>query len=248
MRNIVFIPALFGAAVLSPTAAAVPAPAEQSTAEPVRAIAAGRSFARAPFVHPLVLQEISTPLGSSSSPTVVSLTEAEDDDRYDGEVEIVPVEGECPVLRWDKEPWPGGAWAGYFGYQYVGRTDSGVQVFFILESGGGSGSFRNLLLAVIEFAEETPPAPGAREGAAGPAGRERIVLRKLDEVPLGDRWDGKIRIRGNELWIGEDNGWFAHATGHSHVHPAPTGAYAVTFTPPAPLDLAAHAHSCAARE
>ena len=247
MRNIVFIPALFGAAALSPAAAAS-APTEQPVAIPVRTIAAGRSFARAPFVHPRILEEISTPLGSSSSPTVVSLTEAEDDDRYGGEVEIVPVEGECPFVRRDKEPRPGGAWAGYFGYRYVGRTDSGVLVFFISESGGGSGSFHNLLLAVIEFAGETPPAPPAREGAASPAAGERIVLRKLDEVPLGDRWDGEIRIRGNELWIGEDTGWFAQATGHNHVHPAPKGAYAVTFTPPAPLDLAAHADSCAASE
>ena len=248
MRNTLFVAALFGAAGLSPTAASVSAPAEQPAAIPVRTIAAARSFARAPFVHPRIVQEISTPFNASSSPTVVSLTEVEGDDRYDSEVEIVPVEGECPFLRWDKEPWPSGPWAGYFGYQYVGRTDSGVQVLFISESGGGSGSFRNLLLAVIEFVEEAQPAPAAGEGAVSSAGRERIVLRKLDEVPLGDRWDGKIRIRGNELWIGEDNGWFAHATGHSHVHPAPKGAYAVTFTPPAPLDFAAHADSCAARE
>lgn len=247
MSNIPFAAALFGAVGLAPTAAAVSAPAEQPTAAPVRMIAAGRSFARAPFVHPRVVQEISTPFNASSSPTVVSLTEAEGDDRYDDEVEIVPVEGECPFLR--VEPMVNGYGpASYFGYQYVGRTNSGVQVFFISESGGGSGSFRNLLLAVLEFAEETQPAPAAREGAASPAVRERIVLRKLDEVPLGDRWDGKIRIRGNELWIGEDDGWFAHATGHSHVHPAPKGAYAVTFTPPAPLDFAAHADSCAARE
>lgn len=247
MRNIVFIPALFGAAALSPAAAAASAPTEQPAATPVRTIAFGRSFARAPFVHPRILEEISTPLGSSSSPTVVSLTEAEDDDRYDGEVEIVPVEGECPFLR--VEPMVSGYGpASYFGYQYVGRTDSGVQVFFISESGGGSGTFRNLLLAVIEFAEEMQPAPAARRGATSPAVRERIVLRKLDEVPLGDRWDGEIRIRRNELWIGEDDGWFAHATGHSHVHPAPKGAYAVTFTPPAPLDFAAHADSCAARK
>lgn len=247
MRNTLFVAALFGAAGLSPTAASVSAPAEQPAAIPVRTIAAARSFARAPFVHPRIVQEISTPFNASSSPTVVSLTEVEGDDRYDDEVEIVPVDGECPFLR--VEPMVSGYGpASYFGYQYVGRTDSGVQVFFISESGGGSGTFRNLLLAVIEFAEEMQPAPAARRGATSPAVRERIVLRKLDEVPLGDRWDGKIRIRGNELWIGEDNGWFAHATGHSHVHPAPKGAYAVTFTPPAPLDLAAHADSCAASE
>lgn len=248
MRNTVLIATLFGAAALSPAAAAASAPTEQPAAAPVRTIAAGHSFARAPFVHPRIIEEISTPLGASSSPTVVSLTEAEDDDGYGGEVEIVPVEGECPFLRWDKEPWPSGAGAGYFGYRYVGRTDSGVQVFFISESGGGSGSFRNLLLAVIESAEETPPTPAAREGAASPPAGERIVLRKLDEVPLGDRWYGEIRVRGNEVWIGEDTGWFAQATGHSHEHPAPEGAFAITFTPPAPLDFAAHADSCAARE
>lgn len=247
MRNLVFIAALVGAAGLAPKAAAVSAPAGQATATPVRTIAPGYSFARAPFVHPRIVREISTPFYASSSPTVVSLTEAGNDDRYGGEVEIVAAEGACPFVRFEERT-DDGQYAGAFGYRYVGRTDSGVQVLFVSESGGGSGVFRNLLLAVVEFAEETQPAPAAREGAASPADSERIVLRQLDEVPLGDRWNGEIRVRGNELWVGEDTGWYAHATGRDHVHPAPKGAYPVTFTPPAPLDFAAHEDSCATRE
>ncbi len=95
---------------------------------------------------------------------------------------------------------------GEFGYSYIGRTDSGVHVLEIFEWGGGSGVFKCVMLLSLEkdqgiiFDEQS----GFIEAA-----RPRILLKKLGEVVLGDRWRGKLEVRENSLHIGRDEGWFA---------------------------------------
>ena len=41
------------------------------------------------------------------------------------------------------------------------------------------------------------------------ATNQRLLLKKLGEIVLGDRWSGALEIVGNNLIIGEDSGWYA---------------------------------------
>ena len=38
---------------------------------------------------------------------------------------------------------------------------------------------------------------------------KRLLIKKLGQVALGDRWDGRLRVSGNCLYIGQDEGVFA---------------------------------------
>ena len=39
--------------------------------------------------------------------------------------------------------------------------------------------------------------------------RKRLVIKKLGEIGLGDRWDGILDVKGNEISIGKDTGFFS---------------------------------------
>jgi hypothetical protein len=69
-------------------------------------------------------------------------------------------------------------------------------------SGGGSGQFRNLLLVSLE---KDKGLSYDKKNNALRLDRERWIIKKLDEIVLGDRYDGKITVKGNELRIGKDN-------------------------------------------
>ena len=43
----------------------------------------------------------------------------------------------------------------------------------------------------------------------------RLLLKKLGEISLGDRWDGRISVDGNYLIMGKDTGWFANHPDYS---------------------------------
>lgn len=38
-------------------------------------------------------------------------------------------------------------------------------------------------------------------------------MKKLGEIPLGDRWSGKLKVKGNKLFVGKDTGWFTVSGG-----------------------------------
>ena len=38
-------------------------------------------------------------------------------------------------------------------------------------------------------------------------------MKKLGAISLGDRWSGKLAVRGNKLFLGKDEGWFSQSNG-----------------------------------
>jgi hypothetical protein len=87
---------------------------------------------------------------------------------------------------------PGIMQAPRFGYRWKGRTTSGVDVLLIDESGGGSSDFECVLLVKVEPDRVS--------------GKNRLLLKKIRVQQLGDRWDGDLRVIGNNVLIGENTG------------------------------------------
>lgn len=235
------------AGVAVPAAGAV---AAERTAGPpsVQTIDAPFSFVRAPFVHPRILKDLTTWLSDTGDQVVaVNLTDSNWSNRYHGEVE-----GSCIGVTWR------GREQEWFSYRYVGRTDSGVHVLRTSESGGGTMVSVMLLFAILEldygflhFAQDFRSLPAATPRVSGQASarvvrpdRQRILLRKLGTFGLGDRWRGDLAVRGNDVFLGEDRGWFSQAEGHDRK-PPPQGRLRIEAKPRAPLDFAAHAGGCA---
>lgn len=96
-----------------------------------------------------------------------------------------------------------------FGYQYMGKTGSGIHILHTYSSGGGSGIFKNIMLIIIE---SDYGIVFDSEKSIIRTTRPRLLLKKLGEVVLGDRWAGDLKVDGNNIFIGKDIGPFSNRT------------------------------------
>lgn len=238
----------FTAVLLTALASTASAPAQP--AAPVRTIETGYSFTRAPFVSPRILQEMDTWISDTGDLVVaINLTDANDSNRFStwgDEVEARESAGRCPFVWWRQAPEADAHSRESFGYRYIGLTDSGVQVLETASSGGGSGTFVGLLFLAVERGHGVAHDAERKDGGVVRADRERIVLRKLGTIGLGDRWDGELRVVGNDLFIGRDEGWFANHPDFTERQVERT--LTVDLHPPVPFAFAPDLEPCAEPE
>jgi hypothetical protein len=78
------------------------------------------------------------------------------------------------------------------GYSYYGTTANGLLVALASYSGGGSGDF--ITLHILDLA-------ATRAFDADGKVYDRINLTNIRSVPLGDRWDGDIKIDKNKIRV-----------------------------------------------
>ncbi len=208
---------------------------------PVRVVEYAYSFVRAPFIHPKIIQDLSTWLSDRGDQVVaINLSDAQGSNRYFGDVAVNDVDGQCSFVHTEEEDQR-------FGYQYIGMTESGVHVLYILDWGGGSGVFKQLILLTIEFDYGIDCCDWDTQTAIQ-ANRKRLVIKKLGEIGVGDRWSGQLSVSGDELHIGRDEGWFSQSGGtgggrlsHSHTDRV----LKIDIHPSNPLNFAQHDHPCA---
>jgi len=91
-------------------------------------------------------------------------------------------------------------------------TKSGVYVLETSDSGGGSGVFRNILLLTFED-DDGIVCDWEKTVALHLNKRKRLLINKLGEIPLGDRWDGELKVEGDSIIVGKDRGWFSVSGG-----------------------------------
>ncbi len=152
-------------------------------------------FEGAPFVHPQIIEALSTSLADSGDTVVaINLTDAQDSNSLGGAFKVEPATA-------------GGAWPTVsmtgnnesFSYQLIGTTAQGVHVLKTSEWGGGSGVFNNLMLVSYRRGQGIEVDWAAKAIQPGEA---RLVLFKHGEIVLGDRWAGTLKVDGDRLFIG----------------------------------------------
>jgi hypothetical protein len=79
-----------------------------------------------------------------------------------------------------------------YAYHYVGATADGLLVVIASTSTGGTGDFYTLHILDLAAAKAFTP-----DGAV----YDRINVTTLRDIPLGDRWDGFVRINGNTITV-----------------------------------------------
>ncbi len=162
-------------------------------------------FDRPPFVNPRIVEDLTTWLSDSSDQVVaVNLTASQDSNRYFGDVLVREEPDEHPFVFHEDG-------AAGFGYSFVGTTPSGLHVLATSEWGGGSGVFRRVLL--VRFEADAGLTVDWDAGRVATSTEPRLLLWKSGEIGLGDRWDGELRVEGDTLVIGTDEGWFAASGG-----------------------------------
>jgi hypothetical protein len=162
------------------------------------------SFTQPPYIHPKIIQDLTTRLSDDGDQVVaINLLNAQGSNRYFGDVHVKEMTRDHPLVyvEGDKEQ---------FGYQYVGKTKGGVHVLYTSNWGGGSGVFKSLMFVVFEYDR------GTFSHADRPLidlTRKRLLIKKLGETALSDRYDGRLKVVGDQLLIGKDTGWFSVSGG-----------------------------------
>ena len=162
------------------------------------------SFCDAPFIHPNILRDLTTALSDSGDQVVaINLTDSQEANRYAAELHVDREPGRNPLV------YVGGD-TEKFSYQYVGETKSGIHILHISQWPGGSGVFESFMLLTVE--RDKGLTVNWKKGLVL-LDRERFILKKLGEIFLGDRWQGELRIEGDTLFVGKDEGWFSTSGG-----------------------------------
>ena len=158
------------------------------------------SFYRDEFIHPKIIKDMYGGLADTGELVVsVNLLDANDSDRYFGEMKVKNIENESyPYVCFEENRVS-------FGYQYIGTTESGIHVLYTSDWGGGSGVFKNLMFFTFEEDEGIVEDHETSEVTK----RVRVNLKYLGYICLGDRYKGRIQLKDGLLKIGKDEGWFS---------------------------------------
>lgn len=79
-----------------------------------------------------------------------------------------------------------------FEYSYVGRTNQDIYVLLTDECTGGRGQFKGLLFLSIEVDPYLADENGERE---------RVIIKRVGEHFLGDRWFGQVYVKNNQVLV-----------------------------------------------
>jgi HNH endonuclease len=155
------------------------------------------SFVRPEFIHPLIVREL---LGwlSDRRETIVSvdLVSANQSNRFFGDSSLRE-QNHRVAVEWINEARES------FSYSQIAISPSGVHMVQCWDCGGGSGVFTSIVLLALE-------CDRAFDHDASGAGltRERVLLKTLGSISLGDRYAGEVKYEDGLLVIGPDQGWF----------------------------------------
>jgi len=167
------------------------------------------SFERDDFVHPLIVKELIGWLSDPASTVVaVDIGLANRSNRFFGKYSVSVLEDGAKVVQWrgdDQvlEDLRAAHQREWFNYSLVAVSPSGVHMVDCRDCGGGSGVFSRVGLFTFERDDCLRPS------AAGALSVEnRILLKILGVVHLGDRYSGSIIYRDGVLVVGPDVGPF----------------------------------------
>jgi hypothetical protein len=158
-------------------------------------VEANRDFSyRGQPINPRAVQELLTWTSDSlPGPVSIDLAGTWNSNRYFGEFARRPT-GDVFIDLKSAQVVPSGENPGWFAYRRVGTLASGVHVVETWVNGGGSGVVTSLLL--VRFAVDQEHSAGER--------RQRLLMVRVGEEPLGDRYGGEVVVKGNTVSIASD--------------------------------------------
>ena len=154
------------------------------------------SFTREPYINPLIVFDLYGWLSDTGDSVVsVDIDGSNESNRYFADsIEVQESSGASPTVRAAR-----GDEA--FSYQYLGRSFTGIHLLRVGQSGGGSGIFNSILF--VTLSEDTSVDLAAGKSTS----RKRTLIKTIGSLPLGDRFDGKVRYWFGLLYV---SGCFLH--------------------------------------
>jgi hypothetical protein len=157
------------------------------------------SFFRDEFVHPMIIKDLQGSIADTGEQVVaVNLIDSQDSNKYSGEIRIRDIDNSHYPYVYCEEGRES------FGYAYIGTSTSGIHVLRTFYCCGGSGIYIRLIFLVLET-DESIEYDFDHDDLTK---RQRINIKTLGSLGLGDRYDGEITFKDGILKIGKDIGWF----------------------------------------
>ena len=101
------------------------------------------SFINAEFVNPRIIEDLVGWLSDSGNQVVaVNIADSNKSNRYFGEISTDGSKGDYPLVKSTYE-------SGFFAYQYLGTSFSGVHLLQTWSNGGGSGVFCDVVMVTL---------------------------------------------------------------------------------------------------
>lgn len=169
------------------------------------------SFSHAPFISPRTIRGLSWIDDREDKVVTINIWESQDNNPYLDDAQVRKVDGQKPFIYIRPTAIENGnSYETEFGYQFVGVTSSGIYILLTSDWGGGTGVFKSLLLVTFEYDKsircDWDKSVIRSEG-------KRLLIKKLGEISLGDRWDGELKVIGDSILVGKDHGWFTVSGG-----------------------------------
>lgn len=141
------------------------------------------SFIDSEYINPAIIEDLNGWISDVGDQVVsINISDSNRSNRYSGEIVARQVNGEYPVIEYKYEETS-------INYQYIGCSFSGVHILRLTTNYGGSGFFGSLILVTVssdmsvEFEKSRPVK------------KERLLIKKVGSIPLGDRYNGKIQYK-----------------------------------------------------
>lgn len=149
--------------------------------------AARYSFISPEFINPQILDDLSGFLSDTGNQIVsINISESNQSNRYHGDVTVEETD-DYPIVTSSADE-------GWVSYKYIGRSFSGIHLVQAWSS-GGSGVFTDILLVTLSL-DSSLESNGLNYSK-----KPRYVIKLLGSLPLGDRYQGKVKYRFGILSI-----------------------------------------------
>ncbi len=153
------------------------------------------SFVHEEYIHPRIVQELKGWISDRNQTiAAIDLNAANRSNRFHGNFWVRNLDQRIRVGWSDNER--------EFSYSHIATSPSGVHMVECSDR-GGSSIFRSILLLAFDYDRSLD-----EETSGALFTRERILLKTLGSISLGDRYFGPIEYEDDWLIIGPDEGLF----------------------------------------
>jgi hypothetical protein len=150
----------------------------------------GYSFVEDRWINPLIIDDLSGWLSDVGDQVVaIDINGANRSNRYFYDELLIDKEVAPPRVTVHHK-------TESFSYQYVGCSFTGVHILQTWAYGSGSGVFCNLVFVTLTNDISVNFEPSSIERT------ERLIIKKIASIPLGDRYDGRVLYKWGVLSIG----------------------------------------------
>lgn len=147
------------------------------------------SFIGSEFINPRILEDLIGWLSDTGDQVVsINIADSNHSNRYFGDISHEQTTNGFPRVTSSYNE-------GWFSYQYLGQSFSGVHLVQTWSNGGGSGIFCNIVLVTLSLDS------AFEYGKKGNEKNTRFVIKLIGSLPLGDRYEGNVSYKFGFLTI-----------------------------------------------